>query len=261
MNDASMNGHRLSAIALLFCSTVFVLSACKKTPVVTQEAATSSSAIPPLPSAPLGLYVSTYLGGGTTVAVTTPLTGVTAQQKLHTPYDPMKSTDTFSLLQQLGNTLQVNISDLLNRSTDRPGTLNTYFEALQNITERGKRTLADLNTHLETVQKDQKSQSAIVSDLQKRRDQANHSSDYATAGGLQQSLTEAQAILAQEEADAKATKDTVQSFQTLLTLADKRIAAITSNREILISGLKVIDVPGTENLNIIQANSSKGSRF
>lgn len=259
----AMKRHRLPAIALLSCTALIGLSACNKGAGTAQNSASSSSAassIPALPSAPLGFYVSTYLAGGTTPAVTAPLTGVTAQEKLHTEYDPMKSTDTFALLQQLGNTLQVNIPDLLNRSTDRPGTLNTYFDALQNITERGKRTLTDLTTHLDSIQKDQKAQNSVVSDLQKRRDQASRSSDYATVGGLQQSLGDEQTKLAGIDADVKATKDTVQSFQTLLALADKRIAAITSNREILLSGLKVIDVPGTENLDIIQ-NSSKKSFF
>lgn len=262
-----MKKERFPLVALLLLATFFGLSACKKTAdtakKITSGSGTTlqSSSILPLPGAPLGLFVSTYLAGGNTTPVSAPLTGVTAQVKLHTEYDPMKNTDTFPLLQELGNTLTVDIPDLLNRSTDRPATLNTYIDALKNITERSKGTLADLNAHLKTIQQNEKDQNTTVSGLQKRMDQANRTSDYATAGELQQDLTDAKTKLATMQAEEKATKDTAQTFQNLTAIADKRIDAIETNREILIAGLKVVNVPGTENLDILQKGSSSAGFF
>ena len=54
------------------------------------------------------------------------------------------------------------------------------------------------------------------------------------------------------QTDEQATKTMLSSYQSLLVIATKRLQAIRDNRTILIAGLQVVNVPGTENLNLIQ---------
>jgi hypothetical protein len=210
-----------------------------------------------LPGAPLGVYISYFLAGGNSPNVAGAITGIQAQQKLHEVFNPMQSNDTFALLQELGNTLQVNIPDLLNRSSDRPSTLTTYSEALKNITARSKMMSADLDTSKNDLHKKAADQSTTVAALQKSLDTANQNNDFASVGTLQKQLTDERSKLTQLQSDEKQTDLTKQTFDNLVKIAEKRETAIDTNREILISGLKVVDVPGIENLDIIQQTSSR----
>jgi hypothetical protein len=231
----------------------------------TQKTATGSHASSPQvftrPSAPLGLYAGYYLGGGGISPANSALTGVDAQTQLHKPVNPLGSSDTFALLQEYGNVLQVNIPDLLNRSSDRPTTLTQYTDALTNITARAKQTAGDLTTQLQQLKTDDKNQASSVSGIQNRINTAFKAGDYATAGSLQQDLTNAQTTLTQTQSKEKQATDTLATYNTLITVAGKRLQAIAQNREILIAGLQVVNVPGIENLGILSGSSAGGGSF
>jgi len=52
-------------------------------------------------------------------------------------------------------------------------------------------------------------------------------------------------------------RDTLTTYQNLIAIADQRIKAIEQNREALIAGVKVMDIPGVDNLGVIQGRSSR----
>ncbi len=211
----------------------------------------------PRPSANLGLFVSTYIGGGDTTPAASALKGVEAQVKLHTEFNPLDSTDTFSLLNEFGSILQIDISDLLNRSTDRPKTLTQYTDSLKNITARAKQTAQDLSDHGDTLNKDLRDAQSNLSSIRNKLDTAKNKNDFATAGALQKDLADAQTKVGEINAKEQENRDTLTTYQNLIAIADQRIKAIEQNREALIAGVKVMDIPGVDNLGVIQGRSSR----
>jgi cysteinyl-tRNA synthetase len=206
----------------------------------------------PPPSAPLGQYIGYYLGGGGIPLSTSALKGVEAEVKIHTEFDPLENDDTFALLQELGTVLQVSVPDILNRSTDRSATLTEYSTALRNITERAQSTAEDLQIYQKSLKAEEKTQRTTLNDLQKRYDKAIKAIDFATAASLQKTLNEAQTALSQTQSKGKETTSTLEAYTSLLEVSMKRLQAIDQNREILVAGLKVIEVPGIEDLGILE---------
>ena len=132
-----------------------------------------------------------------------------------------------------------------------------YTEALQNITTRSQRTSEDLTTYLAAVQKQDKQERATISDLKKRYDKAYKGGDFATMSSLQQELSSAQMKEAGTQASVNSTKGMLSAYEDLLDVATLRLDAIAKNREILIAGLKVIEVPGIQDLGLIEQQLKK----
>jgi hypothetical protein len=243
----------------------FLLFGCAKTTTTTKtpvaSVSSSRSSGPSRPGAPLGLFTSYYLGGGGISPSNAALSGVAAQVKLNAEYNPMKSDDTFALLQEFGDILQISIPDLLNRSSDRPTTLTEYTNALSNITARSTTMAKDLTTHLTELRTTESTQKSLANDTQKKIDAATKSGDFATAGSLQQTLIDAQSGVTQAQVEERETQNTLQTYQKLIIVANQRLNAINTNREILISGLKVVDMPGIEGLGIVTDHSSSSALF
>ncbi len=73
----------------------------------------------------------------------------------------------------------------------------------------------------------------------------------------QQELISAQADSAMAVGDAREVRTTLSVMNELVDIASERLSAITQNREILISGLKVVEVPGIDDLGIIIQRNSR----
>lgn len=211
----------------------------------------------PRPSANLGVFVARYIEEHGTFPTTGALAGVDAQIRIVTPNDPIAEEDTFQLLQEFGNILGIDVNDLLNRSTDRAGVLNEYVSALTNIRARSALKAVDLTASLDSLKKDQQERRKRIAEIQKRINQAVKDKDFAVAGTLQQDIVKMQSELATVDGAVTQTNTALKSYKDFLTVADRRLQAIAENREILIAGLKVVDVPGIDDLELIQKGTTK----
>jgi len=214
-----------------------------------------------LPGASLGLYVSHFLSQGLTPRAITALRGIEAFLRFTQGSDPMESADTFALLQEFGNVLQVDIRDILNRSTDRPTTLTQYTDALTNITERSKRMAEDLENRSDDLRTEQRAARAAESDLQRRRDKAYKAQDYSTAGSLQEELGGVQLEVARIAGLVEAVRDVLNAYEKLIEVAEERLSAIEENREVIIAGLTVVKIPGIEDLGLLETIREKRQRL
>jgi len=244
---------------------VVVLASCSKEPplppVATNlDVGNSGKPAQRRPSAPLGLYVSLFLAQNGFIPSTSAVLGAQALTKFVMPQHPLQAEETFTLLEEFGTVLQVDIADMLNRSQNRPETLNAYMEGFANITERVIRKEADLKLSITQLQAAQKTAQARVRELEKSINAALKLHDYGTAGSLQQDLSTAQTSLAQVSTELTQTSEIGNTYSDLITLAEKRREAIESNREVLIAGLKVVNVPGIEDLGIINNLNNNRTR-
>ncbi|MDB4978632.1 MAG: hypothetical protein JWM56_818 [Candidatus Peribacteria bacterium] len=208
------------------------------------------------PSAVMGIFSSIYLSQGGFFRVSSALSGVIAEMKLVKPLSPDDLDEAFLLLQEFGSVLQVNIPDLLNRSPDRPKALNEYLTGLANITKRSQLKVAEIQAGINARELDRRAAEKALSDINRQISNATRVQDYATTGLLQRDRSEATATLNKTQSDVSRLRDVLNIYNSLLALSARRSLAIESNREILLAGLKVVDVPGIESLNILQNQSS-----
>ncbi len=213
------------------------------------------------PTAPLGLFASMFLSQGGYFPISSAVQGVHAQLTFQRPINPDQMDDAFQLLQEYGGVLGVDVPDLLNRSSDRSGALNEYIDGLTNITKRAKQKTADINDAVAARNDILRTQSRESSDIQSRIRKAFSADDYATAGALQQDATIAEGKVNKTQSDINRLRDIQRIFEQLNDLSDRRLQAITQNREILIAGLQVVDVPGIEDLRLIKNPETGQYRF
>jgi len=258
---------KMAVICMLF------VSACSKTPPstsVTVSGATSAAlyavelvqqtVVSSRPSASLGVYASLYVSQGGFFGVQTAMAGIDAASSLVKPLDPDALDEAYLLLQEFGGVLQEDVPDLLNRSIDRPSALNEYVTGLSNITLRAQQKANELDAAIDDKNRERQVQQRALSDIDRRVRDASRLQDYATVGTLQRNRSEAQAELDGTNSDIKRLRDIFGIYEDLLDIAVERSAAIDANREILIAGLQVIDIPGIEDLDILlDSKSRRGS--
>jgi hypothetical protein len=211
------------------------------------------------PIAPLSLFIDLYLSTGMLTPATSARNGVDALMRLSHAGSGATVNEAYALLEQLASVLLVNIPDLLNRSADRAATLNQYSDALNRTNEASQKEALAIKASLDDLKAKERTLRTTVTDLQRTVDLAVKAKDFTTAGENQKSLSDAQTALTGNLAEQKTISALQKSYNDLLGIAAKRIQAIAQNREILIAGLKVVSVPGVEDLGILQGSSSPRS--
>ena len=204
------------------------------------------------PSHVLGIYTSMYLAYGAFLPVRTAMLGITAQQQIWLGQTQPETSETFALLREFGSIMQVDIVDSLNRSTNREETLDTYTRSLANIMELAERKMRELTTLQEELGSQRKEQKKLVNDLERAIQDAIKKEDYTFASSKQEELVALKADLTKIETKEEQADDILKPYEKLMEIAQKRQNAIEKNKRILIAGLKVIDVPGIEHLDILE---------
>ncbi len=208
------------------------------------------------PSGLLGVFTGLYTSQGVFLSVQSAEDGMLAIGNILKGQTNSTSDENFALLREVGDILQVDIIDTLNRSTDRVSTLDSYTQSLRNIgvlTERKITELSALHETQKTKAKEfQKKVRTIEGDL---RD-ALKITDYGTASELEEQLSEANVSYAEISTKEDQSGDMIDRFDTLLKVAAQRVQAVEVNREILVAGLRVIDVPGIADFNILEKGKS-----
>ena len=212
------------------------------------------------PSALLSIYVNLLLAEGLTPPVHAARDGIEAQIKLHALPTQENVDDLYGLLEEFGAVLHVDVADLLNRSDDRAKTLDAYGIGLGNITERSKRRAADIKEQIKNLKKTQSEQKRTVTAINKEISSAVKTKDFSTAQDKQKELIDAQSALTTTELSIKEMTVLQKTFAELTGIADQRIAALSQNREVLIAGLRVVDVPGVVDLGVLESTAKKRRR-
>lgn len=205
----------------------------------------------------MGVYVSSYLAESAhATSVLGGLEGVGVQSQMMILQNTIRDPD-FDLIQAFADALQVDVADLLNRSVNREETLGTYTEALTNVATRSNERYKELVQLLEQVREaarvENKERSAADRDLK----EALRKKDFSNAGELQKLVNEKQAAFAETDLQRKQLEDIVETFSAFLTLYGQKILAIEKNREPLIAGTKVIDIPGAEEIRVLERERAR----
>jgi hypothetical protein len=207
------------------------------------------------PSALLGTYIASYLGQGTSLSRSAI---VGAQQQIALFFErTAQENESYQILQDIGSALSVNIQDMLNRSTNRARDLDGYVDALRTLAAAAQRQHEALDSQLDTANETLREKRRHHSDLQRELTKSIRDKDYVTAGGLQDGVNDAQTEVAIAEADVKELRNIIALYDDVLELAEIRTSAIVANRDVLIAGVKVVDVPGIADIGVVQGNPER----
>lgn len=210
-------------------------------------------------SALLGVYLSQHMISE--VVFGSALAGIAAQMSL-IPQTSEAQEESFALLETLGSILQVDIADMLNRSSDRPTAFDTYITNLQNLTKRAQSNLESITQKLSDIGKERRAASATAAKTQSLLNTAIRNGDFTTAGDLQKTLIGQKATVSKLETDANEQTSLKNLFTKMIDVATKRITVMAANRPAFLAGVTVTDLPGAEDLGILkQGKRSGGSIF
>lgn len=215
------------------------------------------------PSASLGVFVSIYTAQGIFLPTQGALLGMDAMARFLEAQLRSDTDENFALLREVGAILQVDIVDTLNRTSKRAQALDDYSQSLRNAIILMERKVQELDILYDNQRADTREKRNEVRDLERKLRTALKDQDYAEVSDIEERLTVLTAEHAEMELKTDQTDDMNDRFDTLLEIAQERLEAVENNREILIAGLKVIDVPGIQDLNILQKGSvwsRRGSR-
>lgn len=232
--------------------TTLLVSGAKSAAYSAVLAATSPLGLLSRPGALLGAYVSLYLSQGKLLRVQAALQAIDVQMTIFHADSSIESNEIFALLQEYGSVLQVNVIDTLNRSLDRRKFLDEYLQSLAALNNRISAKEKELTTKLDDAGELRKERRTAASEIERTLNKAMKAGDYSAVGEKQQELVKAQKAVAETENLEKETRRIRDLHRRLLKVGEERWKAITVNREILIAGLKVVEVPGIENLGILQ---------
>jgi hypothetical protein len=255
----------LSAITLCQCSgqkqvpatAIAVVSArtgAMQTQTLMLQAANGNS----LPGASLGMYVANYMINSNGMHVQGAVNGVTTGLGILVD-NAQESEESFALLEELGTVLQVTIPDMLNRSTDRQKTLDTYLDTLTTVYDRSQSEVTALKQTQTTLLAKQHDTRTVVTQIQHDLNLALQKQDYASASTKQSEIIDAKAEQSKAETEVSQLNSTMTLYTNLNKIAAKRLQAIQVNREPLIAGLTVVDVPGIEDLDVLKKGTGVGT--
>lgn len=255
-------------VATVAMSLVMVACAAKNTPSQNANVGSAKSGIvalellsrgintPKRPAALVGIYITHFLEQGTFPLVKGALMGVQADTAFAKDTEEDQNED-YRLLQAFSDALQVNIADLLNKSPDRDESLKRYTEALVNVSERAKSRVAELETTLKSYKEEERAMRSDLSKLRRQASSAMKDNNFSEAGAAQKMITEKEQELSAKESEINTTDDIHDHLQDLLDIYGERIVAIELNREALLSGIKVIDVPGAKEIDVLEQKRLK----
>ncbi|MBI3335987.1 hypothetical protein HYZ98_00270 [Candidatus Peregrinibacteria bacterium] len=210
------------------------------------------------PTATLGVLATLHLAHILDVSPSHPvLMGI--MQQAHLLYErSLPARGAQASLEQLGIAIQINIPDLLNRSSSRADTLNTYIDHMEQTLSEALIQKNLLETLLDETGKNFSSMRKKLGEEQKRQNKAMKDDQFAEASIIQEHLL----LLQRELADIESKKNEADNMNDLLSkmieISQKRLLALRENREILIAGLSVKELPGMDDLEIFKTTKRRG---
>ncbi|HRH92965.1 MAG TPA: hypothetical protein PKV72_00360 [Candidatus Peribacteria bacterium] len=206
----------------------------------------------------LGVFVSHFLSNSPTAIVNGGIQGITVQTAIFEKQSSVSDPD-FDLIQAFADALQVDVLDLLNRSLDRQATLDVYYTSLENVAQRANTRLAELMAADDTQTEELRALNRERADLDRELRNATNDKDYLLANEKQKALNEKERQISEAELKLDQIKNVSQTLEDLMKLYGDKSLAIQENREPLIAGTKVVDLPGTLDLKILERPNGRSS--
>ncbi|MBI2117405.1 hypothetical protein HYT95_00755 [Candidatus Peregrinibacteria bacterium] len=217
--------------------------------VVIVTRALASLPRPSRPSAPIGVLMSTYLSKNDP-----PVHGALESTRILGPLvrTPDATEAPFMTIQALGNLVQMNIAEAMNKNPERGEVLNRYITLLRSTLQNARRDQGNLRDRRQQLAEKEREQRSALRVLQKEIDAAEKAGDFSTVGSRQRPLSDAKGEQGKTEASIDELDNTLEILSDLTRIAEERLNAIEENREAMMAGIRVVEIPGIEKLGILE---------
>ena len=205
-----------------------------------------------LPSALFGPYVSAYLAHTTTLTYQGARSGIDAQVAILFGEHEAQQEEALTVIENLGSAVEVDMTELLNRSPEREKTLNEYVAALRALLTMGQNQITALDARRDAISDDRRAKRKRTADIQHDLNQALRGKNYSIAGSKQEELTTAEKELAEVQAQEKHIQSLTDILKDLVDVGKERLIAVENNRGALIAGVSVVEVPGIEEIGVLK---------
>lgn len=155
-------------------------------------------------------------------------------------------------IQTLGDLLQTNIVDVMNRHTERGEVLNRYISFLHSTLQNAQKDKDNLEESRRQLTEKEREERNAIRAIQKDIATAEKAGDYRAVGSHQRALSETNVEHGKTKALMDELKSAINLLDDLAGLAEERLHAIEENREALMAGIRVVETPGIEKLGILE---------
>lgn len=179
-------------------------------------------------------------------------------------FDRFNTTDDAALLQRLVTLLTVNVAEMLNRAQDREETLEVYITDATELATFAEERLRVLKDERERLGQERSRQEAATRELQRDIKESLKKGDSLRVGAHTRELIDRQNVAAQAGAQYSIAKELVEAYEDHVVTLTNRLRAVIANREVLVSGVRVVEIPGVEDLGILEKGERRrggGARF
>lgn len=155
------------------------------------------------------------------------------------------------LLQRIIELLRQDVREMLNVSSDRTETLKDYLAALSSHFQRGEVRRRALRDHEDNLRDDENRLQRGISDLRNDLDEAIRGGEGKNVSALMTEITERYAAFAVVQTSLVVVQRSLEALDRVVPTLEDRLRAVQANQEALIKGVRIIDIPGVEDLGII----------
>lgn len=166
------------------------------------------------------------------------------------------SADT-TLLRTLVELLNIDVQTLLNRATDRETKLDEYIASLESNMQQGQIRFRSMQDALTKSEDDKSRHERRVREIQNEMEDAINAGNASQVELLTQELIRKQGALGEAEAGIIVNENLSKAFEDVLQSLKERLQAIQANRNALLLGVTVVDIPGVDDLKIIKLEDGK----
>lgn len=177
------------------------------------------------------------------------------------PAEPPEGSEEMKVDTELLNTLvkllSADVQDLLNRSANREDALDVYAKSIETHAQYGHIRLRALQDKAESSEDNRRRHDRRTRELRNEIDDAINSGNASRISLLTDELIQKQKLLGEADADQIVSSSLAEAYEDVLAPLGERLAAINANRDALIKGVKVKDMPGIEALKIIEYENGR----
>lgn len=177
------------------------------------------------------------------------------------PVEPPEGSEEMRVDTELLNTLvkllSTDVQDLLNHSGNREDALDVYAESIETHAQYGHIRLRALQDKADAAEDDRRRHERRTRELRNEIDDAINSGNASRISLLTDELIQKQKLLGEADADQIVSSSLAEAYEDVLAPLGERLSAINANRDALIKGVTVTDMPGIEELKIIEYEDGK----
>lgn len=161
------------------------------------------------------------------------------------------------LLGILVKLLDTDVQNLLNAAQNREDALQAYIDSLSSHAQRGHIRLRAMQDDAERSTDEKKRAESRIRELRSEIGDAIGGGETNRVSALTDELILKQKALGEAEADIIVKEFLASAYEDVLTPIGERLDAMNANRDALVKGVRVIEMPGVEELKILEYKGGK----